>query len=95
MMKDSMILGMILGAMVGIVLMETCKPVQKAVEQGKEKVKESVIFPRYHQLDVVTKILADVINLSPNGKAKSVKEYYFDGTGTFDVRAVVYCKKYF
>lgn len=42
MMKDSLILGMILGAMVGIVLVETCKPVQNAVEQGKEKVKQTV-----------------------------------------------------
>lgn len=27
---------------------------------GKKKVKETVIFPRYHQLDVIRKILADV-----------------------------------
>ena len=27
---------------------------------GKRKVKESVIFPRYHQLDVIRKLLADV-----------------------------------
>lgn len=27
---------------------------------GKTKIKESVIFPRYHQLDVIRKILADV-----------------------------------
>ncbi len=27
---------------------------------GKKKVKESVIFPRYHQLDVIRKLLADV-----------------------------------
>jgi type I restriction enzyme R subunit len=29
-------------------------------EKGKKKVKETLIFPRYHQLDVVTKLLNDV-----------------------------------
>jgi Type I site-specific restriction-modification system, R (restriction) subunit and related helicases len=27
---------------------------------GKTKKKESIIFPRYHQLDVIRKVLADV-----------------------------------
>ena len=27
---------------------------------GKKRVKESVIFPRYHQLDVIRKVLSDV-----------------------------------
>ena len=34
--------------------------VEKEDETGKKKTKETVIFPRYHQLDVLRKILADV-----------------------------------
>ena len=30
------------------------------IKTGKEKISKTLIFPRYHQLDVVTKILADV-----------------------------------
>ncbi len=42
MLKDSLILGVLLGTCIGIIMMETCKPVQNAVEQGKQKVKQTI-----------------------------------------------------
>ena len=36
---------------------------------GKRKVKENVIFPRYHQLDVVRRLLADV---RANGSSRTI-----------------------
>lgn len=29
-------------------------------QTGKKKIKETLIFPRYHQLDVIRKLLADI-----------------------------------
>ena len=33
---------------------------EKKTDKGRSKVKETVVFPRYHQLDVLRKIIADV-----------------------------------
>lgn len=45
---------------------------------GKEKVTETVIFPRYHQLDVVRKILADVLE---NGTSRNYLLQHSAGSG--------------
>ena len=45
---------------------------------GKEKVTETVIFPRYHQLDVVRKILSDVLE---NGTSRNYLLQHSAGSG--------------
>ena len=45
---------------------------------GKSKVTETVIFPRYHQLDVVRKILADVLE---NGTSRNYLLQHSAGSG--------------
>ena len=45
---------------------------------GKKKVSRKLIFPRYHQLDVVTKILADV---KDNGSGKNYLIQHSAGSG--------------
>lgn len=45
---------------------------------GKEKVVETVIFPRYHQLDVVRKLLADVL---VNGSSRNYLLQHSAGSG--------------
>ena len=45
---------------------------------GKRKVKESVIFPRYHQLDVIRKLLADVEH---NGTSQNYLIQHSAGSG--------------
>lgn len=53
---------------------------RKLVEEGKEvkKVSKKIIFPRYHQLDVVTKILADV---KTNGSGENYLIQHSAGSG--------------
>lgn len=45
---------------------------------GKRKVKENVIFPRYHQLDVVRRLLADV---RANGSSRNYLIQHSAGSG--------------
>lgn len=45
---------------------------------GKEKVSETVIFPRYHQLDVIRKLLADVLK---NGTSQNYLLQHSAGSG--------------
>lgn len=48
------------------------------IKTGKKKVIRKLIFPRYHQLDVVTKILADV---KENGSGKNYLIQHSAGSG--------------
>ncbi|WP_205737064.1 type I restriction endonuclease subunit R [Acetobacterium paludosum] len=47
-------------------------------EKGKKTTKETMIFPRYHQLDVVTKLLGDV---KANGAGKNYLIQHSAGSG--------------
>jgi type I restriction enzyme R subunit len=53
---------------------------KKEIVSGKEKMvkKETIIFPRYHQLDVVTKIIDDV---KKNGSGKNYLTQHSAGSG--------------
>ena len=57
---------------------------QQEYDKNGNLVKETMIFPRYHQLDVVTKLLEDV---KKNGSGKSFANYFFPGTSTIQTRA--------
>jgi type I restriction enzyme R subunit len=50
----------------------------KDKKTGKEEIKETMIFPRYHQLDVVTKLIADV---KENGSGKNYLVQHSAGSG--------------
>lgn len=63
-------------SLINIVESYASKIVEKDEETGKEKVKQ--IFPRYHQLDVVRKLLADAKN---NGMGKKYLIQHSAGSG--------------
>ncbi|MCU5092050.1 type I restriction endonuclease subunit R [Bacillus toyonensis] len=52
--------------------------VKKEMVDGKEKIKKTLIFPRYHQLDVVTKLVADVVTY---GSGKNYLIQHSAGSG--------------